>query len=108
MASVPMDSEPAGLVGVLNVHTVRAPRVHRARRPAAHHDRPAGRRARCTRRGCTAGCAARERAHERFTEQVVAAQETERRRLAGDIHDGISQRLVTLSYHLDAAHLPRP
>jgi signal transduction histidine kinase len=47
--------------------------------------------------------AARERAHERFTEQVIAAQETERRRLAGDIHDGISQRLVTLSYHLDAA-----
>ena len=34
---------------------------------------------------------------------MVAAQETERRRLAGDIHDGISQRLVTLSYHLDAA-----
>jgi two-component system NarL family sensor kinase len=27
---------------------------------------------------------------------VIAAQETERRRLAGDIHDGISQRLVTL------------
>ena len=47
--------------------------------------------------------AARERAHERFAEQVIAAQETERRRLAGDIHDGISQRLVTLSYHLDAA-----
>ena len=47
--------------------------------------------------------AARERAHERFAEQVIGAQEAERRRLAGDIHDGISQRLVTLSYHLDAA-----
>jgi two-component system NarL family sensor kinase len=45
----------------------------------------------------------RERAHETFVEQVVAAQEAERRRLAGDIHDGISQRLVSLSYHLDAA-----
>ncbi|PRC58111.1 ATPase, partial [Mycobacterium sp. ITM-2017-0098] len=34
---------------------------------------------------------------------VIEAQELERRRLAGDIHDGISQRLVTLSYWLDAA-----
>jgi two-component system, NarL family, sensor kinase len=34
---------------------------------------------------------------------VIAAQEAERRRLAGDIHDGISQRLISLSYHLDAA-----
>jgi two-component system, NarL family, sensor kinase len=46
---------------------------------------------------------ARERAHENFVEQVIQAQEIERRRLAGDIHDGISQRLVTLSYRLDAA-----
>ena len=36
---------------------------------------------------------ARERAHENFVEQVIEAQELERRRLAGDIHDGISQRL---------------
>ena len=40
---------------------------------------------------------------ENFVEQVIEAQELERRRLAGDIHDGISQRLVTLSYRLDAA-----
>ena len=46
---------------------------------------------------------ARERAHENFVEQVIEAQEIERRRLAGDIHDGISQRLITLSYRLDAA-----
>ena len=46
---------------------------------------------------------ARERAHENFAEQVIAAQESERRRLAGDIHDGISQRLVGLTYRLDAA-----
>ncbi len=45
----------------------------------------------------------RERAHENFVEQVIEAQEIERRRLAGDIHDGISQRLITLSYRLDAA-----
>ena len=40
---------------------------------------------------------------EQFAERVIAAQEAERRRLAGDIHDGISQRLISLSYHLDAA-----
>jgi signal transduction histidine kinase len=33
----------------------------------------------------------------------VEAQELERRRLAGEIHDGISQRLVSLWYHLLAA-----
>jgi signal transduction histidine kinase len=102
MASVPMESDPGGLVGVLNVHTIQrreftardiellvaigrlvAGALHQAR---AHRQ-----------------LAARERAHERFAEQVIAAQEGERRRLANDIHDGISQRLLTLSYHLDAA-----
>jgi two-component system NarL family sensor kinase len=45
----------------------------------------------------------REEALARFAARTVEAQEAERRRLAGDIHDGISQRLVSLSYHLDAA-----
>jgi signal transduction histidine kinase len=40
---------------------------------------------------------------ERFAERIVLAQETERRRLAGEIHDGISQRVVSLSFHLSAA-----
>ena len=31
---------------------------------------------------------------EAFATRTVEAQEQERRRLAGDIHDGISQRLV--------------
>jgi signal transduction histidine kinase len=102
MASVPMATGPAGLVGVLNVHTI-------ARRRFTDHEiqlllmigrlvAGAMHQARMHRR-----LAARERAHERFTEQVIAAQETERRHLAGDIHDGISQRLVALSYYLDAA-----
>ncbi|MGQ0576010.1 MAG: GAF domain-containing sensor histidine kinase [Pseudonocardia sp.] len=102
MVSVPMVCDPAGLVGVLNVHTV-------TRRAFSERDvrlltgigrlvAGALQAARLHR-----GLAARERAHEQFTEQVIAAQENERRRLAGDIHDGISQRLVTLGYHLDAA-----
>lgn len=101
MASVPMATGPAGLVGVLNVHTV-------TRREFTDRDvrlllvigrlvAGALHQARTHRR-----LVARERAHERFTAQAIATQEAERRRLAGDIHDGISQRLVTLSYHLDA------
>lgn len=102
MVSVPMQTDPGGLVGVLNVHTV-------ARREFADRDVELllviGRliagsmhQARLHRQ-----LVARDRAHENFVEQVIEAQELERRRLAGDIHDGISQRLVTLSYRLDAA-----
>jgi two-component system, NarL family, sensor kinase len=102
MASVPMISHPGGLVGVLNVHTrarhefterdvqlltsigsLVAGAIHQARL----HDR----------------LAARERASEQFAEQIISAEEAERRRLASDIHDGITQRLISLSFHLDAA-----
>lgn len=102
MVSVPMETDPGGLVGVLNVHTV-------ARREFTARDvelllvigrliAGAMHQARLHRQ-----LVARERVHENFVEQVIEAQEMERRRLAGDIHDGISQRLVTLSYRLDAA-----
>lgn len=102
MASVPMETEPGGLVGVLNVHTIErrdfTPRdielllvIGRLIAGSLHQ-------ARLHRQLST-----RERAHEDFAEQVIAAQESERRRLAGDIHDGISQRLVGLTYRLDAA-----
>jgi len=102
MVSVPMESRLTGLVGVLNVHT-------RQRRDFTSRDvrlltsigglvAGAVHQARLHRR-----LTAREQAAERFAEQVIAAQEAERRRLAGDIHDGITQRLVSLAFHLDAA-----
>ncbi|MCH9640086.1 MAG: GAF domain-containing sensor histidine kinase [Actinomycetia bacterium] len=102
MVSVPMETAPGGLVGVLNVHTV-------AQREFDDRDvelllvigrliAGAMHQARLHRQ-----LVFRERAHEHFVEQVIEAQELERRRLAGDIHDGISQRLVTLCYRLDAA-----
>ncbi|MEI6254052.1 MAG: GAF domain-containing sensor histidine kinase [Mycobacteriaceae bacterium] len=102
MASVPMETEPGGLVGVLNVHTI-------SRRDFTARDielllvigrliAGALHQARLHRQ-----LTVRERAHENFAEQVIAAQESERRRVAGDIHDGISQRLVGLTYRLDAA-----
>ena len=102
MASVPMATRPGGLVGVLNVHT-------RERRAFSDRDvrlltsigslvAGAMHQARLHRQ-----VAARERAAGRFAEQVIAAQEAERGRLARDIHDGIMQRLVSVTYHLDAA-----
>jgi two-component system NarL family sensor kinase len=102
MASVPMLTRPGALVGVLNVHT-------RDRREFTESD--------VELLGSVAGLMAgaienaslhsrlteREEAMERFAEQIVLLQETERRRLAGEIHDGISQRIVSLSFHLSAA-----
>jgi two-component system NarL family sensor kinase len=102
MISVPMETDPGGLVGELTVHTVERREftsgdvellmvIGRLIAGALHQ-------ARLHRQ-----LVARERTHENFVEQVIEAQEIERRRLAADIHDGISQRLVTLAYRLDAA-----
>jgi two-component system, NarL family, sensor kinase len=98
----PVPGKPHRLVGVLNVHT-------RGRREFTDADvQLLGWMA-----GLMAGgienarlhrmLAQREEAMERFAERIVLAQETERRRLAGEIHDGISQRVVSLSFHLSAA-----
>lgn len=48
--------------------------------------------------------ARREAELARFAADMVELQELDRRRVAADIHDGISQRLVSAAYHLDAAH----
>ncbi|MGH3903926.1 MAG: GAF domain-containing sensor histidine kinase [Pseudonocardiaceae bacterium] len=102
MASVPIMTRRGHLVGVLNVHT-------HDRREFSGADVELLR----TVAGLMAGAienaslhsrlAEREEAMERFAEQIVLLQETERRRLAGEIHDGISQRIVSLSFHLSAA-----
>ena len=102
MASVPIVAAPGHLVGVLNVHS-------RRRREFTDAD--------VELLGSVAGLMAgaienarlhrrlsdREEALERFAERTVELQESERRRLAGEIHDGISQRIVSLSFHLSAA-----
>ncbi|MDQ3973938.1 MAG: GAF domain-containing sensor histidine kinase [Actinomycetota bacterium] len=102
MASVPIVARPGHLVGVLNVHT-------RRRREFGESDVDLLRSV----AGLMAGAienarlhqrlAEREEALERFAERTVELQERERRRLAGEIHDGISQRIVSLSFHLSAA-----
>ncbi len=40
---------------------------------------------------------------DRLIAQAISAQETERRRIAGDLHDGVTQALVSLNFHLAAA-----
>jgi signal transduction histidine kinase len=102
MVSVPMADDLTGLVGVLDVHSFER---------RAYDDGDVATLSRLAR--VVAGplqaavlvsrMAELERTRERFTERAIAAQEAERSRLASDIHDGISQRLVSLSYHLDAA-----
>jgi two-component system NarL family sensor kinase len=90
------------VVGVLNVHS-------RAARNYGDHDlalltQVANLMARAIENARLYGrLAEREEMLERFATRTVEAQELERRRLAGEIHDGISQRLVSLWYHLLAA-----
>lgn len=102
MASVPIVAAPGHLVGVLNVHSRRrreftGPDVELLRSVAGLMA-GAIENARLHRR-----LSDREEALERFAERTVELQESERRRLAGEIHDGISQRIVSLSFHLSAA-----
>lgn len=102
MVSVPIVTPLGNLVGVLNVHT-------RLRREFTATDVELLRSV----AGLVAGAienaslhrrlAEREEALERFAERTVEWQENERRRLAGEIHDGISQRIVSLFFHLSAA-----
>jgi two-component system, NarL family, sensor kinase len=102
LVSVPIITRLGALVGVLNVHT-------RLRREFTGADvqllqsiagliAGAMDNARLHRR-----LAEREEALERFTERMVRMQELDRRRLAGEIHDGIGQRIVSLSFYLSAA-----
>jgi signal transduction histidine kinase len=102
MVSVPIVTPLGHLVGVLNVHT-RLRREFTAAdvellRSVAGLVAGAIENARLHRR-----LGEREEALERFAERMVEWQEHERRRLAGEIHDGISQRIVSLFFHLSAA-----
>ncbi len=102
MVSVPVVTPHGHRVGVLNVHT-------KLRREFTAADVDLLRSV----AGLVAGAienarlyqrlAEREEALERFAEQTMEWQEHERRRLAGEIHDGISQRIVSLFFHLSAA-----
>jgi signal transduction histidine kinase len=102
LVSVPLLRPRGVVVGVLNVH---------ARRPHHFGDNTLVRLREVA--GLLAGLVEgavlhdrirrREAELERFAARTIELQELDRRRIAGDIHDGISQRLVSAWYHLRAA-----
>jgi len=101
MASVPL-RRPAGVIGVLNVHS---------RQPSFFAEEDLARLGEVA--SLLAGIventvlfdrlATREADLERSAADMIELQELDRRRIAADIHDGISQRLVSAYYHLQAA-----
>lgn len=102
LVSLPMKHRGHRVVGVVNVHS-KARRQHSDEELAALTDVA----------GLLAGIvenarlysrlAEREAELEAFAARTIELQEMERRRVAADIHDGISQRLISLWYHLSAA-----
>jgi signal transduction histidine kinase len=102
LLSVPMFSRPGQLVGVLNVHSESRRHFSPDKVSLVGHvaNLMAGavENARLYTR-----LAEREEAIERFAQHTLELQEAERQRLAAEIHDGISQRIVSLHYHLCAA-----
>ncbi len=42
---------------------------------------------------------------DRLIKQAISAQEAERRRIAFDLHDGVTTALASMSFHLSAADL---
>jgi len=109
LLSVPMLSRAGHLVGVLNVHSEQRRHFSPDRvslvRDVANLMAGAVENARLYTQ-----LAEREEAVERFAHHTLELQEAERQRLAAEIHDGISQRIVSLHYHLCAAAdaLPSP
>lgn len=102
LVSVPLLRPPDAVVGVLNVHA-HDPR-HFGPGTVTRLEEVASLVA-----GVVEGAVLHDRLQRReadleaFAARTIELQELDRRRIAGDIHDGISQRLVSAWYHLTAA-----
>ena len=102
MISVPMLRPGGVVVGVLNVHSRDAD--HFAPDDAARLGEVANVLAGIVENAVLYDrLARREGEVERFAAQTIELQELDRRQIAANIHDGISQRLVSAWYHLRAA-----
>lgn len=102
MISVPMLRPEGVVVGVLNVHSRSAD--HFQASDAARLGEVANVLAGIVENAVLYDrLATREAEVERFAAQTIELQELDRRRIAANIHDGISQRLVSAWYHLRAA-----
>ncbi len=102
MISVPL-LRPAGVVvGVLNIHSRNAD--HFSPGDAARLSEVANVLAGIVENAVLYDrLATREAEVERFAAQTIELQELDHRRIAANIHDGISQRLVSAWYHVRAA-----
>ena len=102
LVSVPLLGRGQSVVGVINVHA-RKPRRY-GEHDVALLTQVGNLMARTIENArLYERLAERERMLEGFAARTVDAQEMERRHLAGEIHDGISQPLISLWYHLQAA-----
>jgi two-component system NarL family sensor kinase len=102
LVSVPLLGKGPRVVGVLNVHS-RTPRRY-GEQDVALLSQVGNLMARTIENArLYERLAEREQMLEQFAARTVDAQELERRHLAGEIHDGISQPLISLWYHLQAA-----
>jgi two-component system NarL family sensor kinase len=102
LVSLPMVRRGHHVVGVVNVHSKE--RRHVSAEELAVLSDVAGLLAGIVENArLYSRLAEREAELERFAASTIELQELERRRVAADVHDGISQRLVSLWYHLSAA-----
>lgn len=102
LVSVPLLGRGQKVVGALNVHS-RKPRLY-GNHDVALLNQVGDLLARTIENArLYERLAEREAMLEQFAARTVEAQEIERRHLAGEIHDGISQPLISLWYHLQAA-----
>lgn len=107
MVSVPLLRERKRVIGVMNLHSRHA--GHFGEEHVLHLQEVAD---------LVAGIVQTAILHERlttkeeelsrFAARTIELQELDRRRLAGEIHDGISQPLVSAWYHLRAARASAP
>lgn len=102
MVSVPLLRERSRVIGVMNLHSRTA--GHFAEEHVLHLQEVADLVAGIAQTAVLYDRLARkEEELARFAARTIELQELDRRRLAGEIHDGISQPLVSAWYHLRAA-----
>jgi signal transduction histidine kinase len=103
MLSVPMVSPSDGLAGVFNVHS-RERREFSDREVEFLKVTASLLAVAIERATLFQALGEKEAALETLVRGTIEAQEEERRRVATEIHDGVTQQLVSVGYHLHALH----
>ena len=107
MVSVPLLRERRRVIGVMNLHS-RTP-GHFGEEHVVHLQEVADLVAGIAQTAVLyERLATKEEELSRFAARTIELQELDRRRMAGEIHDGISQPLVSAWYHLRAAQASAP